>query len=99
MLILVHDDRRAFISSNRDRNNFFRKNATLDRGRRALLAAIGKRVLVLTRDMEILSDVLGSFRHGVHAVLGFHQRIHEAPANGGVLQLHMCGRKRHRTLP
>src|ERR1019366_2870655 len=51
MLVLAYDDGRTFACRNRDRNNLFRQSAALDRGRSALLAAIGKRVLVLTRDM------------------------------------------------
>ena len=91
MLILVYDDGHTFASRNRDRNDLFRESATLDGSRCALLAAIGKRVLVLSRDTELLSNVLGSFRHGVHTVLGFHQGIHEAPADGGVFHLHAAG--------
>ena len=41
----------------------------------------------LRRDLVVLGDVLGRLRHRVDAVLLLHQRIDEAPADGGVLDL------------
>ncbi|MNG07048.1 hypothetical protein D3C84_903330 [compost metagenome] len=53
-------------------------------GSGALLAAQGEGVLVGPGDVELFGDVLRRFRHGVDAVGLFHQRIDEAPADGGV---------------
>ena len=58
------------------------------------------------RDVEVLGHVLAGLRHGIDAVLLLHQRIDEAPADGGVVDLgiaregrlglrHHEGRARH----
>ena len=54
---------------------------------RALLRAKRESVLILARDLIVLSDVLGRLRHRIDAVLRLHQRIDEAPANGRVLDV------------
>ncbi|MNR03480.1 hypothetical protein D3C85_1193730 [compost metagenome] len=53
----------------------------------ALLAAQGEGVLVGAGDVELFGDILCRFRHGIDAVGLFHQRIDEAPADGGVEDL------------
>ena len=53
----------------------------------ALLAAQGEGVLVARRDLEVLGDVLGRLGHRLDAVLRLHDRVHEAPADGGVEHL------------
>src|SRR3546814_4162983 len=42
-------------------------------------------VLIGTVDLEIVSHVLGGFGHRVDAVLGLHEFVDEAPADGGVV--------------
>ena len=56
----------------------------------ALLRAERKSVLVLAADLIVLGDVLGGVRHRIDAVLLLHQRIDEAPADGGVLDRRRC---------
>ena len=47
----------------------------------------GERVLILARDVIIDRDVVAGFRHGIDAILLFHQRIDKTPPNGGVIDL------------
>ena len=69
-------------------------------GRRgALLRAQRERVLVGARDLEFLGDVLARLRHRIDAVLLLHQRIDEAPADGGVEDLRRCARTPRSALP
>ena len=39
----------------------------------------------LALDLEIGGDVFRRFGHGIDAVLRFHERVDEAPADGGVV--------------
>jgi hypothetical protein len=56
----------------------------------ALLAAQGEGVLVGAGDLQFRRRVLRRVRHGVGAVELFHQRIDEAPADGGVENLRIA---------
>ena len=82
---LAHGDRPGLAARHDHRLDLLGEEARGLRLRGALLRAERKRVLVLARDLVILGDVLGRLRHGVDAVLLLHQRIDEAPADGGVL--------------
>jgi len=52
----------------------------------ALLAAKSEEILILARNMKFLGDDFAGFGHGVGAVFGLHQRVDEAPADGGVFE-------------
>ncbi|MNY30315.1 hypothetical protein D3C86_1644160 [compost metagenome] len=78
---------RAFALGNFHRNDFPGQASVGLGGSGALLAAQGEGVLVGPGDVELFGDVLCRFRHGVDAVGLFHQRIDEAPADGGVEDL------------
>jgi len=56
-----------------------------------LLGTDGEKILIRPGNVELLSNVLGGFRHGIDAVLFFHQWVDEAPADGGVLNLLAAG--------
>jgi hypothetical protein len=57
------------------------------RGDRLVLAAHGECVLVGARHAKLFGDVLAGLRHGIDAILLLHQRVDEAPADGGVVDL------------
>ena len=65
----------------------------------ALLRAEREGVLVVARDLVVLGDVLAGLRHRIDAVLLLHQRIDEAPADGGVLDLGRCAENASGALP
>ena len=87
MLVLVDDERIAFFLRDRDRNDLFRQTSIFHRRRRALLTAQRKSVLVHPRDPEIDGNILGRLGHRVDAIFRLHQRIHESPADGRVVDL------------
>ena len=61
--------------------------------RRAAASASAKASWSARVDLEFLRDVLAGLRHRIDAVLLLHQRIDEAPADGGVVDF---GRARER---
>ena len=93
MLVLVDDDGPSLAARHRHRRDFLGEIAGRDRSACALLRADRHRILVGARHLEFLGDVLAGLRHRIDAVLRLHQRIDEAPANGGVVNL---GRARER---
>ncbi|MNE26937.1 hypothetical protein D3C80_1203270 [compost metagenome] len=86
VLILGDDLGRALALGNLDRDDFLGETAIGHCRGSAVLAAQGEGVLVGAGDVELFGDVLCGFRHGVDAVLLLHQRVDEAPADGGVEQ-------------
>ncbi len=56
-----------------------------------LLAPQGEGVLVGSGDLVLLRHVLRRFRHGVGAMHRPHQGVHEAPADGGVIDVRLAG--------
>src|SRR5262249_55439183 len=50
----------------------------------ALLRAQRQRILILASHLVVGGDVLAGLAHGVDAILRLHERIDEAPADGGV---------------
>ena len=88
VLVLAHHHRLALALGDGDGNDLTVKKACVLRGLAALLRAQCHGVLVSARDIEVLRHVLSGFGHGVDAVLRLHQRVDEAPANGGVF--HAC---------
>src|SRR6516225_8181924 len=90
--MLVFIDLDGFTSAARylDRYNFLCEVAFGDRVRGPLLRAQGESVLVGARDLEFDCDVFCSIRHGIDAVLLFHQRVDETPADGGVENLRLA---------
>ena len=107
MLIGVDLDGLALAAGNFDRDDFLGEVTGGDRLAGALLRADGKGVLIGARYLEIRRHVLAGLRHGVDAVLLLHQRVDEAPADGGVEDFGMAregflrlalheGRPRHR---
>ncbi|MCY1505121.1 hypothetical protein D9M68_393180 [compost metagenome] len=80
-VFVVLDARRlALAPLDRIRGDFASETPALLCRRRAGLAAQRKAVLVFARDGKLGRDVFGGLRHGVDAVLGFHDWIDEAPA-------------------
>ena len=55
------------------------------RGLPAGLAAGGEFVLIGAADIEIGGDIIGGLRHRIGAVLRLHLRVHEAPADGRII--------------
>ncbi len=107
MFVLVDGYRSGLAAGHRDRGDFLGEIARRDRLSRALLRADRERVLIGPRHLKLLGDVLAGLRHRIDAVLRLHQRIDEAPADGGVENLggarkrfrrlaHHEGRPRHR---
>jgi len=92
MLVALHHGF-AFFMGDPHRHDFLGKVTGGLRGSRALLAAQGERVLVGAGDVVVVGHVIGGLRHRIHTVLGFHQRVDKAPADGGVFQRHVA-RKR-----
>ena len=61
----------------------------------ALLASATRRHPGLRgRYLKILGHVLRRLGHGIDAVLLLHQRVDEAPADGGVVDLGLAGKGR-----
>ena len=85
MFVLL-DDSVTLATLDNDRHDFFSEKSGFLRRAGALLAAQREGVLVFAGDLVVHSDVIGGLRHGIHTVLLFHQRIDEAPADGGVLK-------------
>ena len=96
MLVLVDDDRIALALRDRDRHDLLGEPSVGLRRRRLLLRAQGEGVLVLARDVEVRGHVLAGLRHGIDAVLLLHQRVDEAPADGGVVDLGIAREGRRR---
>ncbi len=98
VLVGVEDQRLLLATRNLDGDDFLGKATGLlglgDLG----LGARGEGVLVLAGDAELLGHVLCGLGHRVGIVDLLHQRIDEAPADGGVLDL-LHGRRRSRPCP
>ena len=88
VFVLIHGDRTSLAAGNRNRRNFFREVTGCNRLARALLRTDREGVLIGTRDLIVGRDVFAGLRHGIDAVLLLHQRINEAPADGGVEAFH-----------
>src|SRR5579864_3177171 len=91
MFVLGKKHRIALFLRDGNRDNFLAHTARADGVCGALLAAQREEVLIPARDVKLLSDDFTGFRHRIGSVLGFHQRVDEAPANGGVLELRGTG--------
>ena len=92
MLVAV-DRHRALATSYLHRRDLAGEEAALLRCLGTHLRAICEGVLIGASHLEVLGDVLGRLRHGVHTVLRLHQRIDEAPAYGGVIHLGRAGKR------
>lgn len=86
-MLVVLDQGVALAPANRHRDDFLGEETGRLRPAGALLAAQGEGILVGTRHAIVVGDVVGGLRHRVDAVLLLHQRVDEAPADGGVLDL------------
>ena len=84
MLIDRHH-RVALAAFNRDRHDLAGEETAVLRLLVPHLAAIRERILIRSADLEFLRHVLPGFRHRVGAVHLFHLRVHETPADGGVV--------------
>src|SRR5579859_4193092 len=62
----------------------------LDGGEGTAVAFGGERILVRTRDVVALGDILRGLAHAVGMVHLGEPRVHEAPAQCAVLQLHLA---------
>src|SRR5690554_4005469 len=91
VLVLVEDQRLLLATGDLDGDDLFIKDAVGLGFGGLFLGAQGEQILVFTGDVELLGNVLGGLRHGVDAVLLLHQRVDEAPADGGVLDLLPAG--------
>ena len=87
MLVLLDDDL-GLALLHRDLDDFLVEEAAILRALAAALAAISKGVLVGAADLVLGRDVFGGLAHRINAVRRFHLRIHEAPAQYRVLELH-----------
>src|ERR1700730_1329225 len=87
MLILVDTDRACLAAGHRYRDDFLGEITRRDRLSCALLRADRESVLIGPRYLDLLGDVLAGLRHRVDAILRLHQRIDEAPADGGIENL------------
>ncbi len=77
-------------------NDFFSEKSCSLRSGSTLLTAQSESVLIFAGYLEIVRNVVGSLRHCVDAVLRFHQRVDETPANGSVFQFHVARERRIR---
>ena len=81
----VHDEGIALLLRDAHGADLARQVTGLDRGHSLHLASQRHAVLRFAFDTVVGGHVLGRFGHGVHAVLGFHQLVDQAPADGGVV--------------
>jgi hypothetical protein len=72
------------------RDDFAGEAPVLLRGGGARLAAQRESVLVGARNLKFLGDVFAGLRHRIDAILRFHQRIDEAPADRRVIDFDMA---------
>src|SRR5579859_5532641 len=86
MLVFGEEHGVALFLRDGDGNNFLAHAAGANGVGGALLAAEGEEVLILATDVKFFGYDFAGFRHGVGTVLRFHERIDEAPADGGVLE-------------
>ncbi len=86
MLVTVDDDF-ALLGLDHHRDDFLGVVTGFLGRSCTLLAAQAKGVLVGAADAVVLGDIVTGDRHRVDAILLFHQRVDEAPAQGGVFQL------------
>src|SRR5580704_6845466 len=93
MLVFIDDDGPRLAAWRLDRDDLLGEIAGGDGVGGALLRTQRKCILVLARDLEFLGDVLAGLGHGIDAVLRLHQRVDEAPAERGVVDV---GRSRKR---
>ena len=85
VLVGVHQNSIAFFLGNAHAHNFTRQVSGFDGGHGTQLAVVGHQVLRFALNLVIGGHVFCGLGHGVHTVLGFHQLVDEAPANGGVI--------------
>ena len=78
---------------NGDRNNLGGKLAVLLRSLGLVLGPQCELVLVLAGDLVLDREVFRGLAHGVDAVEFFHLRVHEAPADGGVIYFRLAGKR------
>ena len=87
MLVGIEHQRVLFPARNEHRHDFFGEASFLLGSGGLFLGTEGEQVLILPLHLVLFGHVLRRFRHGIDAVLLFHQGIHKAPADGGVLNL------------
>ena len=87
MFVLSDRDRPGLATRHLDCDHPRRQRATHLCRLRPRLRAKGEGVLVGAAHLEFLGDVLAGLRHRIDAVLRLHQRVDEAPADGGVVDL------------
>src|SRR5216683_2684888 len=97
IFVLVHANGSGLAAGHRHRGDLLGEIARRDGLSGALLRADRERVLIGARYLEFLGDVLAGLGHRIDAVLRLHQRIDEAPADGGVVNIGRA-RKRFRRL-
>jgi hypothetical protein len=93
-LVLRHRDRRAATLRNLHARDLPLEPTGRLRRRRLLLRAQRKQILIVARNAELLGHMLRRFAHGIGAVGRLHGRVHEAPAQTGVEQLHIAPERR-----
>ena len=84
MFVGIERFRIAFFLRDHHGNQFVVEETSGVRGTPTLLCAKREQILIRAVHLKIFRNIFGGFRHAVHAVFGFHQRIDEAPANGGI---------------
>ncbi len=90
MLVAFDQHRLALAALDRDGSDLAGEEPCLLRRLGPHLAAIGEGVLIGAVDAELFGDILGGLRHRVDAILRLHQRVDEAPADGGVEELRLA---------
>src|SRR5712664_3084542 len=80
MLIPREKERIAPLLRNGNRYDFLFHSPVSDGFGRALLAPQSEKILILARDVKFFGYVFAGFRHGINAVLCFHTRVYESPA-------------------
>ena len=87
MLVERHAYGVAFLLRNFNADDFLSQRAVALRASRFLLARQSKGVLIRAAYAELDGHVFRGLRHRIDAVLTFHQRIDETPADGRVVNI------------
>ena len=85
MLVGIEHRHRTLLAGQLDGDDFIAEKTGRLSTRPALLAGQGKGILIGARHLPFLGYVFGCIGHGINTEGGFHLWIHEAPADGGVL--------------
>src|ERR1700737_3408232 len=94
MLVRVEFLGIAYLLRNRNGNYLAVEETRGMRFRPPLLRSESEGVLVLARNLAFLRYVLGSLRLRVDTILALHERIHETPTDGRIVDLRRTAERR-----